>query len=61
MKINLPFGNNMNEHDSASIRILFVNPNGLDLCTDTHCLNKLLENSTLNKINILLLVEKNTH
>ena len=58
---NLPFGNNISESDSASTRILFINPNRLDLFTDAHRLNELLENNTLNKTNILLLAETNTH
>ena len=58
---NLLFGNNISERDSASTRILFINPNRLDLFTDAHRLNELLENNTLNKTNILLLAETNTH
>lgn len=37
---NLPFGNNINEHDAASTRILFVNPNGLYFYTYAHRLYK---------------------
>ena len=42
---NLIFGNNIKEHDEASMRILFTNSNGLDLRTDTHRLIGLLQNS----------------
>ena len=39
------FRNNTTEHDAASTRIIFVNPNGLDLCTYAHRLIELLDNS----------------
>ena len=57
----LPFGNSINEHDPASTRVLFVNPNGLDLYKDSHRLTELLIKSKPNKMNILLLAERNTH
>ena len=42
---NPPFGTNITEHNASSTRILFVNPNGLDHCIDTHRLIELLDNS----------------
>ena len=58
---NSSFGNNINEHNPASTRVLFVNPNGLDLSTDTHHLTELLINIKPNIIYILLLAETNTY
>lgn len=58
---NLTFGNNIKEHDEASMRILFTNSNGLDLRTDTHRLIGLLQNSKQNNINILLPSETSIH
>ena len=57
---NLPFGNNINEHDAASTRIIFVDPNGLDICTDANYLMELLDNRKHNNTNIILLAEINT-
>lgn len=58
---NLTFGNNINDHDKSSARILFVNQNGVYLCIDDHRLIELLNNSKQKNINILLLTETNTH
>ena len=58
---NMTFRKNITEHDAALTRILFVNPNGLNLCTYVHRLVELLDNSKPNSITILLLAEMNTH
>ena len=52
---NLPFGNNINEHDESATRILFTNTNGLNVDTDAHSFSEILINSKLKKINVLLL------
>ena len=61
---NLPFGNNIKEHNEVSTRILFTNSKGLYLCTDTHriieLIKKIVSKTTLTSFTSLkqLLIEK---
>ena len=51
---NLPFGNNINNHDESSSRIIFTNTNGFNADTDAHSLRENVINSKINTTIILL-------
>ena len=57
----ISFGNNINNKDKFSTRIIFSNTNGLNFDTDSHSLHELLISSQKYNTYILLLVETDTH
>lgn len=57
----LNFGNNINNKDKSSTRIIFTNTNGLNVDTDAHSLCEIILNSQIHNASIILLAETNTH
>ena len=58
---NLSFGNNIDNKDRSSTRIIFSNTNGLNLDINAHSLCEILVSNNMHNESILIFVETNTH